>query len=246
MVLNTRGRGVKFVNSVIYGVLSFLLALLFAWALSAQFNFFYGTWHDLGGIKEGIERYGPENRNRKGFEFTTRSQRLDLFAQINQSVHRSGAGLDEIRFFVPQVGFTQTLLTSAEVVHLQDVANLIDLLKWVVLFVIVGWGFYTLYFFKNKKMQPSWKSQVIGVVSTLVLVSLIVILIGAEQVFNQFHIWVFPKDHQWFFYYQDSLMSTMMMAPSLFAYIAITLLLVAILVFIGLQWLLGRLFEEHS
>jgi hypothetical protein len=39
---------------------------------------------------------------------------------------------------------------------------------------------------------------------------------------------VFPEGHQWFFYYQDSLMSTLMKAPYLFGYIALALLVLTL------------------
>jgi hypothetical protein len=52
------------------------------------------------------------------------------------------------------------------------------------------------------------------------------------------HVWVFPADHQWFFYYQDSLMSTLMKAPYLFGYIAVALVALAT-VFLALIFTLG-------
>ena len=60
------------------------------------------------------------------------------------------------------------------------------------------------------------------------------LLIGAKRVFYSLHDLIFPAEHQWFFYYQDSLMSTMMKAPDFFAYVAAALAVLAI----GLLWLI--------
>ncbi|MFN2223885.1 MAG: DUF1461 domain-containing protein, partial [Candidatus Promineifilaceae bacterium] len=46
--------------------------------------------------------------------------------------------------------------------------------------------------------------------------------------------WICPPGHQWFFYYQDSLMTTMMKAPVLFAGIAAEWLVLTIAVFVAL------------
>jgi hypothetical protein len=47
------------------------------------------------------------------------------------------------------------------------------------------------------------------------------LLIGPVKAFYWLHTLVFPPGHEWFFYYEDSLMSTMMKAPDLFGYIAL-------------------------
>ena len=63
--------------------------------------------------------------------------------------------------------------------------------------------------------------------------------------FYQFHIWLFPADHEWFFYWQDSLMSTLMKAPVLFGGIAVVLvggtLVLTPLFYRGGLRLIGRL-----
>jgi uncharacterized membrane protein len=61
-----------------------------------------------------------------------------------------------------------------------------------------------------------------------------VLAIGARQVFYWLHELVFPPDHPWFFYYQDSLMSTMMKAPYLFGAIAVVLLLLGLAIYAAL------------
>jgi hypothetical protein len=63
------------------------------------------------------------------------------------------------------------------------------------------------------------------------------LIAGPTQVFYQFHLWIFPADHQWFFYWQDSLMSTLMKAPVLFGGIAAVIALGALLLTPVLYWL---------
>ena len=60
--------------------------------------------------------------------------------------------------------------------------------------------------------------------------ALMVVVIGAKDVFYALHEWVFPSDHQWFFFYQDSLMSTMMKAPDFFGYVAAALVSLALII----------------
>ena len=68
-----------------------------------------------------------------------------------------------------------------------------------------------------------------------------VIAVGAKQVFYTAHTLIFPAGHQWFFYYEESLMTMLMKAPDLFAAIAAEwLLLTALCYSLGI-WLSRRL-----
>jgi hypothetical protein len=58
------------------------------------------------------------------------------------------------------------------------------------------------------------------------------------------HILVFPDDHQWFFYYQDSLMSTLMKAPDLFAGIAIQIVLVGLVLYGVMLFSMKKLLKQ--
>ena len=221
----------------LYGLLSFLVALSVAWVSLASVNFLYGVWHDHGGIAEGIERYAPKNRYIAGFADTTRAERLRVFAEINRSVHSGGEGLADIQFDRKRGSRSTTLLREPEVIHLHDVANLIDALKVSALVVLVIWLGWSIYYFKHDRF-PKVLPLLASTLTVISVCIVVILLIGAEKVFNQFHIWVFPHEHQWFFYYQDSLMSTMMLAPTLFGYIAVALLLASLVIFGGLLFLM--------
>lgn len=218
-----------------YGLLTYLLALSMAWFILAQADFLYGFWHDNVGIEEGIEQYGPQNRYRPGFADTTREQRIELFAAINDAVHSDGRGLEKITYQTPTSHGRQTLLRTPEIIHLKDVVILLNKLFVVVVVVFIGWPVVTWVLYAGSYGLPPLKSQLAGIGLLIVITVAVLLVFGAENVFNQLHIWVFPKEHQWFFYYQDSLMSTMMLAPRLFAWIAVALAGLSLLLFVLIQ-----------
>lgn len=211
-----------------------IVALALSWLLLAQFNFSYGFWHDHAGIGEAIDQFGSSNQYRHGFQLTSREQRLELFAGINKAIHQGGKGLSELSYSVPGHA-TQTLLREPEIVHLQDVANLIDAAIYLVAAAGLLWIGLLVYFARTRKPVPSLKLQLGGTSLFVLAVGVAVLTIGPVKVFYVLHIWLFPKDHQWFFYYQESLMSTMMKAPDLFGWIALEWLLVASVFFVFLQ-----------
>lgn len=230
----------KIAYSAAYGILAFMVAMTLSWVVMMKFDFFYGVWHDHGGIQEGIEIYGPKNRYKNGFAQTTRQQRVDLFHQINKAVHSGGDGLEEITYQSPSSNGEQKLLRKPEVVHLTDVANLIDLMIWVMAVVLFVCPAMAIYFYKKQGCLPKIKFQLVGIGGLLALLGLLLIVFGAENVFNTLHVWVFPKEHQWFFYYQESLMSTMMLAPLLFAWIGAAWVVISIVMYVLLSFLVSK------
>ncbi|WP_370979074.1 DUF1461 domain-containing protein [Agaribacterium sp. ZY112] len=197
-----------------------ILAFSVSWVALAKVDFLYPLWHDHTGIASGIERFAPQNRYKQGFAETSAEQRYQLFAEINRSVHQHGEGLTEISYETATSHGKQALLRDAEVVHLEDVAKLIDRLTWLVLINVVVLSLMVWLFIKRSLPLPSIKQCLLGNAFVFTALALALIFIGPTQLFYLFHIWVFPKEHQWFFYYQDSLMSTMMLAPVLFGWIA--------------------------
>lgn len=210
----------KCVSAGAFSLSSVLFAFGLAWVVLYHIDFSYGRWHDLGGIGEAIEKYGPQNYYRTGFAETTKAQRESLFRQINYSVHNDGVGLKSIEYSV--VGHpTQTLLTPDEVGHLTDVAHLVNKVERLVIVGIIGWLLMAIYYYRAGIQPPSVFSQFLALCVLMILCVVLLFIIGPAKVFSQMHEWVFPPGHPWFFYYQQSLMSTMMFAPVLFGWIAI-------------------------
>lgn len=205
-----------------------LIALaLVSWHLLAQFHFAYPAGYTLLNLDQHIAEYAPQNRYKQQFESTTPADHWRLFGEITDAVQNSGKGLGDIRYPLPS-GQTTPLMHEAEVVHLQDVANLIDvfyatgvscLFMWLGLIALTYW---------QRLVPPASKYILLGFLAATLVIALAIVLIGPTAVFYWLHVQVFPEGHQWFFYYEESLMTTLMKAPDIFAFIA--LLLVALLI----------------
>ena len=221
----------------------FITAFWFSWHGLAQLNFNYSLGYQLLDISEHIQRYGPANRYRKGFEHTSQAQHDELFAQIVDAIQQGGNGLADIQYQYP-LRNSATLLREPEVVHLQDVANLITLFNQVA-FISALLLLGLLAFYRWKKQPPPTPQQIaLGTLIVILLVGLILLVVGPTQAFYWLHTKVFPDDHQWFFYYQESLMTTLMKAPDLFGFIAALWGLLALSLFTLMQWLLQLMLKR--
>lgn len=221
-------------ETLFLAVSGLIVSLALSWLILSSVNFSYGLWHDVGGIAEAIEKYGPKNNFKHGFHLTTKEQRELLFRDINISIHNHGEGLADISYSVEGLG-EQTLLREPEIVHLQDVANLIDVGLVVAVVGFLIWFGTWCYLALARESVPKLIEQCIAIAGILGLGGLITVIIGPVKVFYWLHTVIFPDNHQWFFYYQESLMSTMMYAPNLFGYIAVEWLIFAFAVFVLLQ-----------
>mgnify|MGYP000005807103 CR=1 FL=1 len=221
-----------------YAVTAVLLSVLISWALYSQANYGYGFWYQQLDINAHIQEYGPQNRFRYGFEQLPSEQHLWAFEQIRDAVHQHGEGLAEIRYTLP--GRTPVpLLHEAEVRHLQDVADLIDAGRWLMLGLAVLW--LPLCLLCIRLGIPPMRRRIGITVFALGAMIAWLAIAGPTQIFYQFHLWLFPAENQWFFYWQDSLMSTLMKAPVLFGGIAAVIALGALLLTPVLYWLGLRL-----
>ncbi|MDZ7747429.1 MAG: hypothetical protein U5K43_00040 [Halofilum sp. (in: g-proteobacteria)] len=70
--------------------------------------------------------------------------------------------------------------------------------------------------------------------------------VGPVDLFYWLHEQVFPPDHQWFFHYQESLMSMMMRAPDLFGAIAVLWLALTLVVGATIAWGIGRILQRRA
>lgn len=222
-------------------LLSTLLASLSAgWLIQASRDYAYPFWYDQYDIAAHIDRFGPQNRYIQGLQTLPKDEHVRLFDDIVRAVHHHGEGLGDIRFITD--GISRPLLRQPEIEHLQDVANLIDVLRPAGL----GAALLALLLLRGlmrRKIRPHWRTQAMLLGSFTALLLAILFLAGPRQVFYQLHVWIFPDNHQWFFYYQDSLMSTLMKAPQLFAGIAMAIMASGLLIYALLIVLL--LFWQH-
>ncbi|WP_052417587.1 lipoprotein intramolecular transacylase Lit [Cellvibrio mixtus] len=205
-----------------------LIALaLVSWHLLAQFHFAYPLGYQLLGLDKHIAEYAPLNRNKADFEYTTPADHWRLFGEITDAVQDSGRGLQNISYPLPN-GQTTGLMHEAEIIHLQDVANLIDRFYQAGLIGAAIWLILIAIAVLKKWPPPSYKKVLTGFIAGIALITAAVLAIGPTDVFYWLHVQIFPAGHQWFFYYQDSLMTTLMKAPDIFAFIAVFLLVILI------------------
>lgn len=222
-------------------LLTFIVMLPPGWLVLTKFNFAYGVLHDHAGISEAIAYYAPRNDAKHDFELTSKAQRVELFRGIVNAIRNDGAGLEQLAY-TDAKGRTIPLLTEAEIIHLNDVAKLINTTAWIAWLATVLWLVWVAWLYLRRQSLPDRRQTWISLFVLFILI-VAILLSGPERVFNQLHIWVFPSEHQWFFYYEESLMSTMMEAPFLFAYIALMWSLLAML-FTFLVWqVLNRLLK---
>lgn len=216
----------------IYSIGTLLLSIWLAWHAAAKVNFLYPVWYSLLNIEQTVEQTMPKHLYKKEFIATSTEEHHRLFSEIVISIQNSGKGLEQIEFFTPAGQKLGVLLTASEVTHLQDVANLIDLLGWFALVVlIICLMLLALMIFFRVRM-PTIKQLNLLVFTGIGLLTIATLLFGAKKLFYWLHTVIFPSDHQWFFYYEESLMSTLMKAPDLFAPISVMLLLMGLVIWI--------------
>lgn len=201
-----------------------LVALaLVSWHLLAQFHFAYPAGYQLLDLDKHIAEFAPLNRYKDDFEYTTPEDHWRLFGEISDAVQASGKGLGEISYPLKN-GHTTALMHEAEIIHLQDVANLIDVFYVAGTLCLLVWIALIAFAYQQKLTMPPAKKILLGFLVGFAVIGAIVFIIGPTAVFYWLHVQVFPDGHQWFFYYQDSLMTTLMKAPDIFAFIATLLL----------------------
>ncbi len=231
----TRNYLTKKLGTTVFSLCLLICSLFLSWAILAQTNFAYPALHSLMNIDQHISKYGPQNRYRNGFEKTDKPEQVRLFSEIVDAIHNDGEGLDSITYHSPQGQPISLLLRHAEVIHLQDVAHLIDYFYLTAAITILFTCLLIAGFkYKNIKL-PSLKQQAVGILLFSSVSVVGVILIGPVNVFYALHEWIFPDNHQWFFYYQDSLMTVLMKAPDLFGAISGLIAVLGIVIYLLLN-----------
>lgn len=208
----------------------FCVSLYLAWQIGASSNFLYTLWYEVIDIDTTISAYGPKNKNRHGFEQTSKQEQVRLFSEIVASIQNKGEGLNKLRYKNSNGKPVDTLLTEAEIVHLKDVANLVGIFKYFAIVGLLIAAAALFFMFMAKQKCAKFIYHLAGSLVFIVIITGVVFLVGPTKIFYAGHELMFPDNHPWFFYYEDSLMSTMMKAPDLFGPIACELAAVTFLI----------------
>ena len=222
----------SYVLWTMYSLGSLLVSIWIAWLVTAQVNFFYPIWYSALKIDQTIAETMPRHLYKKDFIVTDRDEHVRLFAEIVRSVQANGKGLENISYYSPDGKELGQLLTNSEIIHLQDVATLVSLLGWyciaLILFCLLMMS--TIIFFRIH--MPALNKLCYSMATVVIVSTLFVFAIGVKKFFYWLHTVIFPENHQWFFYYEESLMSTLMKAPALFAPVSIQLIVLGIIIWV--------------
>ncbi len=214
----------------LFTTLALVVCLFVAWKALIAVDYLYPVWYQALDIDQTIAQYGPQNRQGKlFFETTTKEERVRLFSALADAVHDRGKGLENLVYHDSGGRPITTLLTAPEVVHLQDVARLFVWLEkagWLALVALIALFCWLRW---RQRALPSLRKLLFGTIIGIAIAGVVIIALDPVKVFYQLHEWIFPQGHQWFFFYEDSLMSTMMKAPALFGPIALTWALLSLL-----------------
>jgi hypothetical protein len=211
-------------------------SLLAGWQLLVSTDFLYPLWYQVIGIDRTIAEYGPKNRYRDHFELTTREERTRLFAAIVAGIHDGGQGLETLAYHDARGKAVAPLLRPPEITHLRDVARLVDGMYRLGIGAAMLWLVALVWLWRLRLPPPPLGRYFAGLGLVAVLSMLAVIAIGTKKAFYTAHTLIFPAGHQWFFYYEESLMTMLMKAPDLFAAIAAEwLLLTALCYWLGIR-----------
>ena len=222
-------------HAILFSLCLLIGSLFISWLVLAQTNFAYPALYSLMNIDQHINKYGPQNRYRNHFETTDQPEHIRLFSEIVTAIHDDGNGLSGITYHSPDGQPINLLLRNAEVIHLQDVAHIINYF-YLASFIAIILTLTLIAGFKYKHIKlPSLKQQALGILIFSIITFFSVLIIGPVKVFYALHVWIFPDNHQWFFYYQESLMTVLMKAPDLFGAISILIAILGIVIYLVLN-----------
>jgi len=222
-------------------------SIYISWQILTQSDFFYEYIYDLNNLEGHISEFAPQNVNKSGFEMTTTDERMRIFNEISKSINSSGDGLKDIKYKYPGSADANSFLTTSEINHLQDVADLVSKLKpFGVITAGFLFAFYTFcWIYKVSRYRYFWRPP--GLLSSVFQVMLIAaiciaatFIMGPQKAFYLLHEWAFSDKSQWFFYYQESLM-VMLLPEVVFANIAVMICGVTIMTWLILNMFIRRI-----
>ena len=229
--------------------LALLVSCLYvSWQVLSQANFLYDQIYEHNNLEAHVNEFAPLNRNGKeSFALTSKTERVRVFGDIAREINTGGGGLGSITYTPAGADAATPFLVEAERDHLQDVANLVSSLKpigaVIASLLIVFYGFC--WYYKISRYLYFWRPSSIFVSLTqiaavAVLCVAVTFAIGPQQTFYLLHEWAFSDKAQWYFYFEDSLMTTLM-PEIVFANIAALLGILTVLTWLVANFVLRRI-----
>ncbi len=229
--------------------LALLVSCLYvSWQVLSQANFLYDQIYEHNNLEAHVNEFAPLNRNDKeSFALTSKTERVRVFNDIAREINSGGGGLGSIAYTPEGAGAATPFLVEAERDHLQDVANLVSSLKpigaVIASLLIAFYGFC--WYYKVSRYQYFWRPS--GIFVSLFQISAVAALcvaitfaLGPQQTFYLLHEWAFSDKAQWYFYFEDSLMTTLM-PEIVFANIAALLGILTVLTWLVANFVLRRI-----
>ena len=130
-----------------------------------------------------------------------------------------------------------------------DVANLVGKLKpigaGVATILIIFYG--VCWYYKVSQYRYLWRpsglfASLFKILSIIALCVVVTFVIGPQKTFYLLHEWVFSDKAQWYFYFEDSLMTTLL-PEVVFANIAVLLTLSTLCIWLLAHFVLRRLLD---
>jgi lipoprotein signal peptidase len=229
--------------------LALLLSCIYlSWQILSQANFLYDQIYEHNNLEAHVNEFAPLNRNGKeSFALTTKAERLRIFNNIAHEINNGGYDLGLITYTPEDAEGATKFLIEAERDHLQDVANLVSSLKPVgaviASLLIAFYGFC--WYYKVSRYQYFWRPSGIFVslfqiATVAALCVAITFALGPQQTFYLLHEWAFSDKAQWYFYFEDSLMTTLM-PEIVFANIAALIGMLTVLIWLVANFVLRRI-----
>jgi len=229
--------------------LALLVSCLYvSWQVLSQANFLYDQIYEHNDLEAHVNEFAPLNRNGKeSFALTTKAERVRVFNDIAREINAGGGGLGAITYTPEGAGAATTFLVEAERDHLQDVANLVSSLKPVgaviASLLIAFYGFC--WYYKVSRYQYFWRPSglfvsILQIAAVAALCVAVTFALGPQQTFYLLHEWAFSDKAQWYFYFEDSLMTTLM-PEIVFANIAALIGILTVLTWLAANFIVRRI-----
>jgi len=229
--------------------LALLVSCLYvSWQVLSQANFLYDQIYEHNDLEAHVNEFAPLNRSGKeSFALTTKAERVRVFNDIAREINNGGDGLGSIAYTPEGAGETTKFLIEAEHDHLQDVANLVSSLKpigaVIASLLIAFYGFC--WYYKVSRYQYFWRPSgffvsILQIAAVAALCVAVTVAIGPQQTFYLLHEWAFSDKAQWYFYFEDSLMTTLM-PEIVFANIAALIGIFTVLTWLVANFVLRRI-----